>query len=154
MYGAGGRPEDSQVASTGKRRSCSIFEELRVVLMAPGEERCGEALAPKAVSLKAQSCWSQHKWTGDGRSSPCLLANYLQCLSVEEKKQEQMPFPLFVVLIPILRKYSFGLTAVSNVVVKMFFYVSILTDLFNVLWWNMLFLLLLRDKKIKKGLIS
>lgn len=86
MYVAGERAEDSQVASTGKRRSCSIFEELRVFLMVPGEERCGEALADMSVRMNAQSCWPQHEWTGDG-NSPCLLASYLQHLNVEKKKK-------------------------------------------------------------------
>lgn len=61
MYGAGGRTEDSEVASSGRRRSCNIFEELRVVLMAPGEERCGEALTHKDVGMNAQGCWPQHE---------------------------------------------------------------------------------------------
>lgn len=38
-YGADGRAEGSQAASTGKSRSCNISEELRVILMAPGEGR-------------------------------------------------------------------------------------------------------------------
>lgn len=44
MYGEGGSDEGSQVASTGERRSCNIFEELRVVLVARGEERCSGVL--------------------------------------------------------------------------------------------------------------
>lgn len=104
MYGAGGRAEDSQVASTGKSRNCSIFEELRIVLMSAGEERRREAFAHMAVCVNAQSCWPQCKWTGGGRrvSLPsCKLSTTLKC---RRKKQEQMPFPLFVVLIPVLKK--------------------------------------------------
>lgn len=110
------------------------------------QTQCGVA-AHRAVRSNAQST---NRWEV-GRSSPCLLASYLQSLNMEGKEVADAfsPFCLFVAYLGGIKRWSE--CNVKCCYENLFVCTHLDGSVQCATWWSMLLLLSLRDEKNEEG---